>query len=142
MLETLYQEKLVLFQELNKVTDEIVALPCEKLVEDDDALEKIQKSLETRQDIMDKIEEVSLKIRDFSKEISDPPGHSVLILQKALQEEIRKIQAQNKNVEGTVKKSLVELRQRTKKAQDGRQTNRAYAGRITDSEGSFIDKRR
>lgn len=139
ILEELYKQKLALFQELGQITDEIATLPCERLVDDDDALKNIQDSLESRQNIMKEIEQISLKIRGFSDEALD---QSMLSLREAIHEEILKIEQQNKDVEKTVKLSLAELRRRTKKAQDGRHTNRAYAGRITDREGSFIDKRR
>lgn len=139
MLVELYEQKLALFQQLSNITDEIVALPCESLVNDDEALSEIQKLLESREHAMEKIEQVSSEIRGFSGETLDKP---VLNLQKTIRKEILKIEQQNKSVEETVKSSLAELRRRTKKAQDGRQTNRAYAGRITDKEGSFIDKRR
>lgn len=140
MIADLYQQKLALFQKLGQVSNKMAGFTADELVTDDEVLELIEKLLVSRTEIMGQIDEISTQISLVEGEKAQDPSFEPL--QRAIQEVAAGIEAPNEIIERTVKISLENLRERTKKLQDGKQSNRAYAGRISASEGSFIDKRR
>ncbi len=109
-----------------------------QLAGDDEVGEKFFKLLDERTVLIGKIDDLTLEIES----LDEKTGEGVDLLKRALQEEIACIQDLNEIVENLVKKSLDQLRDETRKLQSGKQSNRAYIGRVRSAEGSFIDKRR
>ncbi len=138
MLSELYQRKLDLFRGLGKISAKMAEFAPLQLAGDDEVGEKFFKLLDERTVLIGKIDDLTLEIES----LDEKTGEGVDLLKRALQEEIACIQDLNEIVENLVKKSLDQLRDETRKLQSGKQSNRAYIGRVRSAEGSFIDKRR
>jgi len=136
----LYQRKLNLFQQLGKLSASMAEFSPEQLISDDEAGEGFLRLLDERAAIIGQIDDLTKRMEslDEDEEIQEEVG----LLKRALQEEIMRLQEQNEVIEAVAKRSLHQLREETRKLQSGKQSNRAYIGRVGNTEGSFIDKRR
>lgn len=139
MLTELYQQKLNLFRQLGKLSTAMAEFAPLQLIGDDEMGDKFFKLLDERTVLMGEIDELTEEIQSLDNQGAD---EEVELLKRALQEEMMGIQDTNEVVETLVKRSLDQLREETKKLQSGKQSNRAYIGRVPSAEGSFIDKRR
>lgn len=142
VLIDLYEQKLSLFRKLGKVSEAMTGFSPHDLAKDDEAGDQFLSLLDERMAIMGKIDVISHQILSQAGEKDQEESEQVRLLKRALQEEMERIQAANQVVEAMVKNSLHQLREQARKLQEGRQSNRAYAGRAPNIEGSFIDKRR
>jgi len=131
-----YQCKLRLFTKLSRLSEEMAALSAEQLLDDEQALARLQNLVEQRAEVMAEIDRLP----------PGPDGRESAALDAAaenhLRREIEAAEKQNEIIENTVKAVLDCLKERTKKLREGKQSQRAYAGRTLSAEGSFIDKRR
>lgn len=139
MIHELYQRKLDLFKQLSKLSASMAEFVPDRLIEDDALGEEFFKLLDERTVIMSSIDELNEEIQCLDGQGAEK---EVEPLKRALQEEMLSIQGQNAVIEAVVKSSLEQLREETKKLKSGKQSNRAYIGRVRSAEGSFIDKRR
>lgn len=139
MILELYQRKLDLFKQLSKLSASMAEFVPDQLVGDDGPGEEFFKLLDERTVIMSSIDELNEEIQSLDGQGAEK---EVEPLKRALQEEMLSIQGQNAVIEAVVKSSLEQLREETKKLKSGKQSNRAYIGRVRSAEGSFIDKRR
>jgi hypothetical protein len=134
-----YQHKLALVKKLSELTDAMLECTSDQLVSDDNAHERFLSLLEERETIMEQIDALNATL---SVQDSNMPDESAAVLQENLQAEIIRIQGQNEILEEIVRGSLGQIKEEAKKVQEGKQSNRAYIGRVPSAEGSFIDKRR
>jgi hypothetical protein len=139
VLIDLYQRKLDLFRQLGKLSASMAEFAPDQLIADDEVGEDFFKLLDERTVIIGQIDELTKQIQSHEEEGA---VQEVEMLKCALQEEMIKLQGHNEAVETVVKRSLEQLREETRKLQSGKQSNRAYIGRVRSAEGSFIDKRR
>lgn len=141
MRRILYEQQLELFHELGQLSAEMAAFTSEQLIDEEGATELFQGLLQQRETIMKEIDRLTTQIQQLEK-VEGNSLESIGHLQTALRAEAAKIEAHNQILEAVVKTALDELRERTKKVQEGRHSHRAYEARVPASEGSFIDKRR
>lgn len=136
MSNGLYLQKLALFQRLGGLSREMTSLSAKQLFNDDQALTTLQKLMQEREQVMAAIDKVNSQIESDESIVPDRKTESLL------QSEAGTIEKHNENIEKTVKAVLADLKEEAKKLREGKQSHRAYAGRGTSAEGSFIDKRR
>lgn len=138
MPRVLYREKLDLFRDLAEVSAEMAGYTGERFVQEDGAIENFQSLLQKRESIISQVDKLDQQI---SESRQDPSERETAVIG-----EIRILATQiihyNETIEAVAKTALAQLRDETKKVQEGRQSHRAYDGRISPSEGAFIDKRR
>lgn len=139
----LYHQKLAFFKNLSGLTDTMVKYTAQELHNDDVAVRRFVNLLEERNSIMDKIDLLDAKIIEAAEGRKKQEADDTLaILNRDLQATMVKMQSQNELIEQIVMENLAQIREEAKKLQDGKQSNRAYIGRVPSTEGSFIDKRR
>lgn len=136
MTSGLYQHKLDLFQRLGGLSEEMAALSVDQLLNDDQAFARLQRLMQEREEVMAEIDQVTAQIETGKSIVLDEEMESLL------RHKAEAVKKNNEAIENTVKAVLVGLRERAKKLREGKQSQRAYAGRISSAEGSFIDKRR
>lgn len=138
MPRNLYEQKLELFQKLGQISGEMAAFTSERLINEEGAAEEFQDLLQLRETIMNEVDQLTTQI----KKLENGAVPELEDLTIAIRAEGAKIETHNQTIEAVVKTALDELREKTKKAQEGRQSSRAYDTRIPAGEGAFIDKRR
>lgn len=136
MTSGLYQHKLDLFQRLGGLSEEMAALSVDQLLNDDQAFARLQRLMQEREEVMAEIDQVTAQIETGKSIVLDEEMESLL------RHKAEAVKKNNEAIENTVKAVLAGLRERAKKLREGKQSQRAYAGRISSAEGSFIDKRR
>lgn len=141
MLVELYQQKLALFKKLSNLTDAMAKYTAQELYNDDAASERFMNLLAERSSIMEQIDLLDGEI-EATEGKKEQDTETLATLNHDLQATMVKIESQNELIEQVVKENLGKIREQAKKLQDGKQSNRAYIGRVPSSEGSFIDKRR
>lgn len=138
MAESLYQKKYELFQELAKITEKMAQFTTESLVKEEGTIEEFQSLLQQRETLMNQVDQLGSE----SSGLDLNQVERARELQTSIQAEALKIQKYNESIEAVAKTALSQLREKTKKVQEGRQSSKAYDGRLPMSEGAFIDKRR
>mgnify|MGYP002408778259 CR=1 FL=1 len=93
-------------------------------MDEEGAAELFQGLVQQREAIMKQADEITAQINQVQVAVGE-----------YLSPELESLQA-------VVKTALTDLREKTKKIQEVRQSHRAYDSRVLTSEGSFIDKRR
>ncbi len=139
VLMNLYQQKLNLFKELGRLSASMAEFAPLQLAGDDAVGEEFFTLLDERTAVITRIDELTETMESLEEQGTD---QEVGLLKRALQEEMLRVQEQNGMLESLVKGSLGQLRDEAKKLQSGKQSNRAYVGRVRSAEGAFIDKRR
>ncbi len=139
VLMNLYQQKLNLFKELGRLSASMAEFAPLQLAGDDAVGEEFFTLLDERTAVITRIDELTETMESLEEQGTD---QEVGLLKRALQEEMLRVQEQNGRLESLVKGSLGQLRDEAKKLQSGKQSNRAYVGRVRSAEGAFIDKRR
>lgn len=139
VLVELYQRKLKLFRQLGKLSTSMAGFAPDQLIGDDEVGGSFFKLFDERTVLIGEINDLTTQIQSYEDAGAD---QEVELLKRALQEEVVKLQDQNEAIETVVKRSLDDLRQESRKLQSGKQSNRAYIGRVRSAEGFFIDKRR
>jgi rRNA-processing protein FCF1 len=139
VLMNLYQQKLDLFKELGRLSASMAEFAPLQLAGDDAVGEEFFTLLDERTAVITRIDELTETMESLEEQGTD---QEVGLLKRALQEEMLRVQEQNGRLESLVKGSLGQLRDEAKKLQSGKQSNRAYVGRVRSAEGAFIDKRR
>lgn len=134
MVAEFYEQKLFLFHELNQVTDQMLKFSVAELVNDDNTEERFAELLTKRAELMQQIDELDAQFKGSS--VEENPWR------EKLQAEMIKLQGKNERLEQVVQGSLQHLRQEARKLKEGKQSQKAYLGRVASSEGAFIDKRR
>lgn len=134
MIDEIYQKKLGLCRQLRQVTEDMVQLQPDKLVNEDRASEQMLRLLAERDGIIEQIDELDLEL--VGRDEAGTDG-----LRDAIRAELLKVQELNGQLEQVLQDSLAQLRAEVKKVKDGRQSQRAYFARAS-AEGAFIDKRR
>lgn len=136
----LYQQKLNLFEQLEKLSATMAEFSPGSLATDDGEAEKFVNLLDQRTALIGQIDLLTDRIVALGSE----EGQTLDLnsLKQAIQTKISAIQTQNTTIETTVQGSLDQIREQAKKLQEGIQSNRAYVPRVPTAEGAFIDKRR
>ena len=139
MLLELYQQKLDLCKELGRLSQSMAEFAPSQLVEDDAVGDEFLALLDQRAVVISRIDKLDEKIQGQE---GDGESGTLALLKRALAEEMVRVQEDSEVIESLVKRSLGQLRDEAKKLQSGKQSNRAYVGRVSSAEGAFIDKRR
>lgn len=134
MAKELYERKLALLRQLKELTNQALAFTPEELVQDDHAHERVLQLLAEREGLMASIDQLD-------RELAQGIAKAAEAHKEALRAELLQIQEQNARLEEVFQKSLAQLREQTRKIQDGRQSQRAYFSRPSP-EGAFIDTKR
>ncbi len=142
MPKSLYERKLELFRKLGELSSEMAGFTPERLVDEEGAAELFQGLVQQREAIMKQADEITAQINQVQVAVGEYLSPELESLQRDLRAEGARIQAHNQSIEAVVKTALTDLREKTKKIQEVRQSHRAYDSRVLASEGSFIDKRR
>ncbi len=135
MTSALYERKLKLFKELNRLSKEMASFSVEQLLNDEEALARLRTLVQERSQIMAEIDQLTAAV---SRKAIVFDGEAKRVLRR----EGEAARKQQVIVENIVLVVLDALKERTKKLREGKQSQRAYAGRIPSTEGSFIDERR
>lgn len=136
----LYQQKLSLFEQLEKLSATMAEFSPDQLAIDDQAAEVFVHLLDQRTVLIGQIDQIAERIGLHNQDALE--GDQLEACKMALHEKIVAIQTHNTGIEATVKASLEQIREQAKKLQEGKQSNKAYGARPPTTEGSFIDKRR
>lgn len=123
---------------MGQISGEMATFTSERLIDEEGAAEEFQDLLQLRETIMGEVDQLTSEI----KKLENGTAPKFEDLARAIRAEGAKIETYNQTIEAVVKTAIDELREKTKKVQEGRQSNRAYDTRIPAGEGAFIDKRR
>lgn len=138
MPDQLYEQKLNLFQKLAKLSEKLAGFSSDDLVGENTSLEELETFLLQREKLIAKINVIDGEINK-SKDI---PDKKVICFKKSLAEIGEIIKKSDAKAELAIKEGLSQLRQKTKKIREGKQSSRAYSPSGDAGEGVFVDKRR
>lgn len=138
--KSLYQKKLVLFEGLALISATMAKYTVDELIDEDGAAEDFKSLLQQREGLMARVDQLEQEIAVLEGQTN--LDSSCNDLKGSLKEAALRVEALNIAIEAIVKEAVSELRSRTRRVREGRQSSRAYDNRVPSSEGAYVDKRR
>lgn len=138
-----HERKLLLYEQMELLSTKLEEFSDPAQLQSEEQLAVFQTLLNRRGELIRQIDQIDEEIYQLKERGLVPPSDGELDrIIDSLRRIGQRIQTSNGNIGSFLEKGMTELRQETKKVQEGRQSSRAYTRKGDLGEGFFIDKRR
>ena len=138
-----HEQKLLLYEQMELLSTKLEEFSDSAQLQSEEQLAVLQTLLGRRGELIRQINQIyeeiyELQERGLTSQSDDELDRIIDSIRRIGQ----RIQESNEKIGAFLEKGMDELRQETKKVQEGRQSSRAYTKKGDMGEGFFIDKRR
>ncbi len=138
-----HEQKLLLYEQMELLSTKLEEFSDSAQLQSEEQLAVFQTLLDRRGELIRQINQIDEEIYELQERgLTSQSDDELDRIIDSIRRIGQRIQESNEKIGAFLEKGMDELRQETKKVQEGRQSSRAYTKKGDMGEGFFIDKRR